>query len=112
MNKYKMFKAGIDVKSALAKFDNNEEFYEKLLQDFLSSKDYEKLCIAMAQGQTKVAFEEAHKLKGTTGNLNMNTLYKSVVPLVEALRAGEQDRANELFPGFQTCYLDTVLAIK
>jgi HPt (histidine-containing phosphotransfer) domain-containing protein len=62
---HQLLKAGIDVKGALVKFDNNEEFYETMLQEFVEAPEYEKLCQALLKGEVEQAFEEAHKLKGT-----------------------------------------------
>lgn len=111
MNKYQLFKAGIDVKGALVKFDNNEEFYEKMLQEFVEAPEYEKLCQALLKGEVEQAFEEAHKLKGTTGNLNMDVFYQVVCPLVEALRNENLKLARELFPAVEKSYKTVIAAI-
>lgn len=58
------------------------------------------------------AFTAAHTLKGVTGNLSLNVLYRSLLPLVEALRGqGDLPLAESLFPAAQEEYRRAVECI-
>ena len=45
-----------------------------------------KLCKAIQEGQREQAFQEAHTLKGVSGNLSFTRLLSSVTRLTEVLR--------------------------
>ena len=99
-------KLGVDVDGTISRFMNNSDIYYKFLSRFpdedritpikeaLTAKDYDKL------------LQAAHKLKGVSANLGMNTLSASAAKIVEKVRhntydgmeadAAEAEAASEL----------------
>lgn len=112
MNRYKLFKAGVDVNQGLKRFDNNKEFYESLLVYFLNDTNYIELQNAMKEKNVKKAFGHAHALKGVTGNLSFTRLYGALIPFVEKLREGDYQGAQELYGEVQAAYEVVEDAIK
>lgn len=88
MNKLELYNIGIDTKSGIARFNDNEELYKKWLYSFLNDKNYENMLNAINAKNVKDAFNYAHTLKGILGNLSINRLYEDICPLVEELRDG------------------------
>lgn len=89
MNRYKLFKAGVDVNEAVERLGGDKELYEDLLQHFKNSPRYENMVKAIEADDAAEAFQLAHALKGTAGNLSFTRLFQSLKPVVEALRAGD-----------------------
>lgn len=99
MNRESCIAAGIDYDSGLAHFAGKADLYEKFLLKFPADTTFADLEKAMADEDTKAAFIAAHTLKGVTGNLSLNGLYKDILPLVEALRGdGNMELAKTLYP--------------
>ena len=94
MNRYKLFQAGVDVNEALERLGGDKALYEDLLTHFKESPRFTNLLKAMEDNDTKEAFQLAHALKGTAGNLSFNRLCDSLQPLVEALREGNMELAK------------------
>ncbi len=61
----------IDLEAALDRFDGDNEFLEKMLQEFVESapKQLEMLEGAIKKGDAKLVEREAHSIKGAAGNL-------------------------------------------
>lgn len=110
MNRYKLVKAGIDVKEGIHRFNENKEMYEKFLNGFPEDVHYDALLKALEQKDAKEAFQAAHALKGITGNLSLNELHQNLLPLVEELRAEKLDRVAEFLPAVQESY-DKVMEV-
>lgn len=104
MNRYKLFKAGVDVNKALKRLNNDKELYEELLERFCKSTYYAQMEYAIGQGETQQAFQAAHALKGAAGNLSCTRLYDSLLPCVEELRKGNLENAREKFPEVKESY--------
>lgn len=96
MNRYKLSVSGVNPSEGIARFNGNEEKYEKYLAKFPQDGNYADLCQAIRAGDGKAAFAAAHALKGIAGNLSLVKLYADIQPLVEQLRRGDLDRADEL----------------
>ncbi|SHK53513.1 HPt (histidine-containing phosphotransfer) domain-containing protein [Hathewaya proteolytica DSM 3090] len=79
-------KAGIDYASGVERFGGMALLYEKYVVKFLSDETFHRLEVAMEKEDYNKAFEEAHTLKGETGNLSFVILYENICDLVEALR--------------------------
>lgn len=97
MNRYKLFKAGIDVNIALERLDNDKVLYEQLLHDFVADPSFKALEEAIAQKNAQEAYIAAHAMKGTAGNLSCITLYGALLPLVDSLRVNDMADAEEMF---------------
>lgn len=106
MNRYKLYKAGVDVNGALDRLGGDKQLYEELLQTFKNNPRIPQLEKAMAEGKVKEAFDAAHALKGETGNMGFTRLYDAVCRLVEKLRVGDMSDTEpmlaEVKAAFQT----------
>ena len=105
MNQQDCLQAGIDYEDGVARFVGNAAIYEKFLKSFPADKTFSELDAAMAVGDAKAAFQAGHTLKGLTGNLSLQALYRKLVPFVDALRGeGDMARAAEMYPAIQADY--------
>lgn len=101
--------AGIDYDKGVARFAGKADLYVNFLRKFPKDDTFAQLSAAMDAGDMTAAFAAAHTLKGVTGNLSLDGLYQSVLPLVEALRgAGNMELAASLFPPVKTEYEHTM----
>lgn len=111
MNRYKLFQAGVDVNEAVERLGGDKDLYEDLLAHFKESPRYTDLKNALAADKAADAFSLAHALKGTAGNLSFNRLFKSMQPVVEALRAGDIVTAKKEMPAVDEAYAQVMQAI-
>ena len=84
----------------------------KFLKMFLEDDNFKKLSEALPKGDVDAAFIAAHTLKGVCQNLAFDDLYDADVQVTEALRAGNIQRARELFPDVEREYANVKLAIE
>lgn len=77
---------GADVKAGLARCMGMEDFYVRLVGMALADENFEKLNRALSAHNSREAFEAAHALKGTTGNLGLTPLYAPLSEITERLR--------------------------
>lgn len=108
MDFFKLSMAGINVSEGLKRFNGNKEMYEKYLRKFSEDHNYIDMCIAFENKEIKSAFAAAHALKGVSGNLSIQKLYNDIFPLVEELRSGNFEKAEELLPVVKDDYDDIV----
>ena len=78
---------GANTAEGLARCMNNEPFYLRMVGMVLADKSFTALQEAMDAGDAHAAFEAAHALKGTTGNVSLTPLYEPVCTLTELLRS-------------------------
>ena len=97
---------GVDYDSALERFMGKENLYQKFLIKFLDDKNFQSLGKALKDKDIEEAFKCAHTIKGLSGNLGLNKLSDSVVPLVEALRAGNLKGTDDMFAELKKVYED------
>ncbi|MBQ9443461.1 MAG: Hpt domain-containing protein [Lachnospiraceae bacterium] len=81
---------GADTDEAVARCLGNEEFYLKLVKQFLNDEHFDKLKEALAAGDQDEAFSMAHALKGVVTNLSLTPLAEPVADITEALRAKDE----------------------
>ena len=86
---------GADTKTGLARCMDNEEFYLKMVRMCLEDDRYQKLPEAIKNGEIKQAFDYAHALKGTLGNVSLNSLLTPVTEITELARAEQTDGYDE-----------------
>lgn len=79
---------GANTEEALGRCFNNESFYLRMVGMGLADGNFDKLQAAMAAGDAKAAFEAAHALKGSLGNLSLTPIYKPVCALSDMLKSG------------------------
>ena len=89
---------GANTDEGLARCFNNEAFYLRLVGMGLADANFDRLREAMEAGDAKAAFEAAHALKGSIGNLSLTPIYGPVSELTEILRGkGEISGADALY---------------
>lgn len=98
----KLNEYGADTKDGLARCLGMEEFYLKLVNTMLGDENFDKLDAAVEAGDVKKAFEAAHALKGTLGNLSITPLLEPVVEMTERFRnAEEMADVSDVFPQYK-----------
>lgn len=96
MNRYKLYKAGIDTNDGIKRFSGKSDVYERYLYEFPKDSNYATLCGALRAKDVKAAFAAAHALCGIAGNLSLAQLHTDIRPLVEELRGGSLENAEEM----------------
>ena len=81
---------GAKVEEGLQRCMNNEGFYLRLIRMIPGDVNFQKLYDAVAAGDLSAAFEAAHALKGSTGNLALTPIYAPVCEITELLRHGTE----------------------
>lgn len=112
MNTYLLYTAGIDYKDGLNRFVKDEEVYNDALRLFIDNDNIKKLEEAIEAGNISAAYEYAHALKGESGTLSAAKMYKDILPLVEALKAGKSENIEEMFQKVKEDHNTAVEAIK
>ncbi len=115
MNRTILEENGIDYAAGLRRFMEDQALYEEMLTAFLSDDSFSKAREAFRRGDYKALFEQAHALKGASGNLDMRELYCASGELTEFLRRSpnpEAAQASALFDGMQSAYNRTTHAIR
>ena len=77
---------GANVDEGMARCFNNEAFYLKLVGMGLADANFDRLASGISSGDAREAFEAAHALKGSIGNLAITPIYQPVCALTELLR--------------------------
>lgn len=86
MNRDILEKNGIDYAAGLGRFMEDEELYDEMLTAFLSDDSFSKASEAFSSKDYTMLFEQAHAIKGVSGNLDMRELYRASGELSELLR--------------------------
>ena len=81
---------GANVKEGLGRCLNSEAFYLKMVRLGLSDENFEKLRTSVEKKDAVAAFEAAHALKGSIGNLALTPIFNPVCELVELLRGKKE----------------------
>lgn len=88
---------GCDIKGAMERFLDDEEFYFECYWDALGDVGFGQLKVALDKHDIKLAFEHAHSLKGIIANLGLTSLFEIITDIVEPLRAGREDGVLEKY---------------
>ena len=86
---------GADTDCIETRFLGNEELYKDCFGVFLAEGSFAALEEAVADKNYDAAFQAAHAIKGTSGNLGLLPLYQAVSVLVESLRAHNSENVSE-----------------
>jgi PAS domain S-box-containing protein len=89
----------VNMKKMLEMMDENEEIAESFISSFLDvfPQLVRQVTAAMLKNDAKACIEGVHKMKGTVGYLGNFRLTAGVVDVLDALRAGDMDKARHLF---------------
>ena len=80
---------GANTEEGLARCMNNEAFYLRMVNLALADKYFDELKRAMDAGEARAAFEAAHALKGSIGNVALTPIYRPACALTELLRGAD-----------------------
>lgn len=89
-----------------------ENMVAKFAKKFLEDDCYGQLCQGLKDRNAKQAFMAAHTLKGVCQNLAFTRLFDACCAITEALRDGNLEQADTLFPDVEAAYEQTVGAIR
>lgn len=92
---------GIDLNTGLARLQQNQALYRKLLLEFYCEHPHTSnyIEIAISEGKTDNATHMVHAIKGVAGNLSMTALFEAAKKLETSLNRGEMRR--DLLTTFQ-----------
>jgi len=84
---------GISILSGLSRVGGNTQLYTKLLCKFREGQEntVPEIKAAVQSGNMETAFGLAHTLKGVSGNLGMEGLYRAAAELEKAIKEGRKD---------------------
>lgn len=81
---------GANTEEGLGRCLNDEGFYLELVNMVLGDAGFDKLAAALEGKDWQAAFEAAHSLKGSLGNLALTPIYAPTSELTERLRGGRE----------------------
>lgn len=102
--KEKLKAYGVNLDSALNRFMDNEQFYERILSKFPMDENFTLMEKCLNEKNIPQAFRYAHTLKGLAGTLDLTNLSNLLIPMTEQLRAGESEGIQELFEQLKVQY--------
>lgn len=102
--------AGVDTDGAMARFMGNTALYERFLRKFPADPSYGRAVAGMEAGELEAVLTAVHTLKGVAGNLGMTRLFDQCARLMEALRAGMPEQAEQHWIELQRSYKE-ILAV-
>lgn len=79
----------VDMEGGLKRIRGNQGLYIRMLNMFLSSKEFQELEDYLSQQEYQKASETAHAIKGITGNLSFPLLFETSAELMNQLREGK-----------------------
>lgn len=115
MNRKILEENGVDYAAGVRRFMEDRELYEEMLTAFLSDGCCSKAAEAFDKRDYTALFEQAHTLKGASGNLDMPQLYCASSELTEFLRhnsAPDEYKLSELFDKVRAEYARVVNGIR
>ncbi len=89
-------KLGVNTNEALQRFSGNSALYERMIGKFPAAAHGLEVLKFLEEGDYATALENAHTLKGVTGNLSLTPLYKGYTEIVNLLRANDPEKAKEI----------------
>ena len=102
--KEKLQAYGVDLDSALNRFMENEQFYERILSKFPKDENFTLMEKSINENNIPLAFRHAHTLKGLVATLDLTNLLTILTPITEQLRTGETEGIQDLFEELKTEY--------
>ncbi|MGO9118053.1 MAG: response regulator [Desulfomonilaceae bacterium] len=84
---------GISIASGLGRVGGNKQLYAKLLCQFRDGQEtaVEQIKAALQSGDVETATRLAHTVKGVSGNLGGEELYRAAADLEKAIKEGKED---------------------
>ena len=78
---------GADTAKGISRCMNNEGLYIRLVKMLADDANFSKLSDSIDKGDLSTAFEAAHALKGSAGNLAITPIFEPICEITELLRA-------------------------
>lgn len=103
---------GTDIDSALNRCMGNEALYTKFLLRFPQEACMNDLREAVREKQSDKALSAAHTLKGLSGNLGMDPLYRISGKATDLFYHDQPEEAYALLPEIESAYQAIVHAIE
>ena len=88
---------GMDVPATMERFVNDKELYIECFRSFLLDKEFDLLEEHLNNEDYQAAINNAHNLKGVSGNLGLTPLYQALCLLVKALRNKDYEDARKRY---------------
>ncbi len=84
---------GISIASGLGRVGGNKQLYAKLLRKFKDGQEtaVEQIKAALQSGDVETAARLAHTVKGVSGNLGGEDLYRAAADLEKAIKEGKEN---------------------
>jgi two-component system sensor histidine kinase/response regulator len=84
---------GISIASGLGRVGGNKQLYAKLLRKFKDGQEtaVEQIKVALQSGDVETAARLAHTVKGVSGNLGGEELYRAAADLEKAIKEGKKN---------------------
>ena len=102
---------GCDIPGTMRRFLDDEDLYTSCLDTLIADESFENLKTAINENDEKKAFEAAHSLKGTLGNMGLTPMYEIIIQIVEPLRDGKLEGIADKYQLLMEKYKELV-AIK
>lgn len=105
---------GVNVDEAVGRFMGNSDLYKRMLLKFVNMiKEMESpIQELFAAKKYDELIEKTHTIKGTTGNLSITPLYKAYTDIVDFLRTGREDEAEEIYNKIMPVQKDIVACLE
>lgn len=87
---------GVDVEGGLKRLNGNEAFYKKMLGSVQSMMEKAPVDPEFDANDYQAVIENAHAIKGATGNLSLTPLYKAYTDIVDLLRQDKPEEARKI----------------
>lgn len=107
---------GYDVDGAIHRFSGNEVLYLTFLKRFPSNEHYDKIEKNLIDKNYETAYKASHALKGITGNLGLNPVYRLLEEMLSTMRNKEsvvdfEEKLEGLYKQFQAEYEKSIKLI-
>ena len=85
---------GVNTQEALRRFSGNSALYIKMLGKFITAANDTEVMTYIEKEDYETAANNAHTLKGVTGNLSLTPLYSAYTDITNLLRGQKYDEAK------------------
>ncbi|MCR4777501.1 MAG: Hpt domain-containing protein [Lachnospiraceae bacterium] len=100
----KLAAEGVDLDTTLHRFLDSKDMYAKFLKKFLNDTNYDQMQKDCEEKDYDKLLESSHALKGLTGNLGLDPMFKKLSDMVADIRAKDYSRIDELNEGIKRDY--------
>lgn len=97
LDKAKMREAHIDYEVGVKRFAGKEALYEKYLMKFIEDTHYQEAYEALEMKDYDKILKTVHALKGMTGTLGMEQLFRCCALVVSDIREDRKEEVEEHF---------------